>query len=177
MKPSVKGGKTDTLFVTSENFRLRLVIGHKVFFSLVRKIVRPIRLRVFCKGSFLFDIILEYKSQYTYNKFFLLHENNQRDWAQALKEPIEIKMKQPLPVYISRITSLSVLASMCCCLRWPNAFTSYRCNLYQLSRAGLMLADKTMSSIFFHVLEDQNIQRTVSMLMEQVQIVNSLVLR
>ena len=34
-----------------------------------------------------------------------------------------------------------------------------------------------MSRIFFYVLEEQNIQRTVSMTVGQVQIVNSLVLR
>ena len=51
----MKGRKTDTFFVTSENFHLRLVIGHTVFFLPVRKIVRPIRLRVFCNGSFLID--------------------------------------------------------------------------------------------------------------------------
>ena len=33
VKPSVKGGKTDTIFVTSENFCLRLGIGHTVFFT------------------------------------------------------------------------------------------------------------------------------------------------
>ena len=29
----MKDGKTDMIFVTSENFRLQLVIGHTVFFT------------------------------------------------------------------------------------------------------------------------------------------------
>ena len=33
VNPSVKGGKNGTFFVASENFRLRLVIGHTVFFT------------------------------------------------------------------------------------------------------------------------------------------------
>ena len=39
-------------------------------------------------------------------------ENNQCDCVQALKVPIEIKIKQPLPVYTSRTASLSILASL-----------------------------------------------------------------